>query len=201
MRHAFKNVTFIKSAVGLDDCPMLRGGGMLLPEIAIVGRSNVGKSSLLNHLLQRKGLARTSSIPGKTQLLNFFNVDDRWVFADLPGYGFAKAPLQVRKSFGPMMESYLTGREQLKLLLFLLDIRRDPSEEDLLLMRFAQHYKTPLLLVLTKVDKVGKQEKIQRTHAILNALQATTVPYIHTSSTTGIGRKELLHHIQDRIGS
>ncbi len=106
----------------------------VLPEIAFAGRSNVGKSSLINTLLNRKGLARTSNTPGRTQEINFFRVNDRFAFIDLPGYGYAKVPESIRKQWGPMVETYLRERDTLRLVVLILDVRRDPSEEDLQLI-------------------------------------------------------------------
>ena len=106
----------------------------VLPEIAFAGRSNVGKSSLINTLLNRKRLARTSNTPGRTQEINFFRVNDRFAFIDLPGYGYAKVPESIRKQWGPMVETYLRERDTLRLVVLILDVRRDPSEEDLQLI-------------------------------------------------------------------
>src|SRR3984957_17390734 len=116
----FKQGKYIKTAMLTKDYPVLRSaGGELLPEIAVAGRSNVGKSSLINHLLQTKGLAKTSATPGKTQAINFFTTDEKLAIVDLPGYGFASVPLQVRKRWGPMVQAYLEERETLKALIFL----------------------------------------------------------------------------------
>src|ERR1700676_4011688 len=127
-KYAFKNAKYIKSAVHPKDYPTQRDSrGHVMPEIAVAGRSNVGKSSLLNHLFQHKGLVKTSSVPGKTQLLNFFTLDGKLAFVDLPGYGYAQVPISVRKRWGPMVQEYLEKRQQLKVILFLFDIRRIPN--------------------------------------------------------------------------
>ncbi|MCE5318852.1 MAG: ribosome biogenesis GTP-binding protein YihA/YsxC [Parachlamydia sp.] len=193
----FKGAKFIKTAVQPRDYPTLRkDSGDLLPEIAVAGRSNVGKSSLINHLLQVKGLAKTSSTPGKTQAINFFTTEDALVIVDLPGYGFAQVPLEVRKRWGPMVQSYLENRETLKALLLLFDIRRLPNEEDLKLLEWANYNSKPIILVLTKVDKVKRNEQQLQTKKILEAFQAD-LPYVHYSSTKNIGRLALIHKVKE----
>lgn len=178
-------VKFIKTAVEPKDFPKLH-----LPEIAVVGRSNVGKSSLLNDLLGTK-IARTSSTPGKTQTIQFFTLDEALCFVDLPGYGFAKVPLHVKKNWAPMVQGYLEGRKELKLILLLLDIRREPSEEDLQMLRWAAFYKKKIALILTKVDKVSAGECKKNTEAILEALNCKNLYYIHYSIPKKIGKREL----------
>ena len=125
--------------------------GELLPEIAIAGRSNVGKSSLINHLLNHKNLARVSSLPGKTQTINFFNIDDTLIMADLPGYGFAKRSKTLQEEWAVGIDLYLKNRPSLKLLLLLIDSRRLPAEEELTLILWAEHYQKPILIILTKL--------------------------------------------------
>ncbi len=127
-----------------------------LPEIAFAGRSNVGKSSLINVLVNRKRLVKTSSTPGRTQLVNFFDINDYITFVDLPGYGYAKVPASVRKKWGPMIETYLSGRNTLKGVVVILDIRRTPREEEHNLIEWLEHYAIPSILVLTKTDKLSK---------------------------------------------
>src|SRR5262245_55930539 len=137
-KYLFRNAKFIKTAVKAKDYPVLRDlSGNILPEIAVAGRSNVGKSSLLNHLFHSPNLVKTSSTPGKTQALNFFTVNDELTFVDLPGYGYAKVPQSIRKEWGPMVQEYLQKREMLKLILFLFDIRRLPNEEDIEFLEWA----------------------------------------------------------------
>lgn len=171
--------------------------GDLLPEIAVAGRSNVGKSSLINHFLQTKGLAKTSATPGKTQAINFFTTGDRLGVIDLPGYGYASVPLAVRKSWGPMVKEYLEKRETLKALLLLFDIRRHPNEEDLQLLEWARFYQKQVILVLTKVDKVKRNELNLQTKKILEAFGDADLPYVHYSSTKDIGRLALLHKLKE----
>lgn len=132
-----------------------------LPEIALAGRSNVGKSSFINTLLGRKNLARTSSKPGKTQLLNFFNIDDKIRFVDVPGYGYAKVSKSERAKWGIMIEEYLTTRENLRAVVSLVDFRHEPSKEDIQMYEFLKYYEIPVIVVATKADKVprGKWNK------------------------------------------
>lgn len=137
-----------------------------LPEIAFVGKSNVGKSSLINTLVGRKALARTSSAPGKTRTINFYNVEDLLYFVDLPGYGYAKASKQEQERWGKVIESYLTRRSQLKLLLFLVDIRHEPGANDRQMMEWIRYYQFDPIIVGTKSDKI-KRSQIQRQVAVL----------------------------------
>jgi GTP-binding protein len=163
-----------------------------LPEIAFAGRSNVGKSSLINTLLNRKKLARTSNTPGRTQEINFFLVNERFAFIDLPGYGYAKVPEAIRKQWGPMVETYLRERDTLRLVVVILDVRRDPSGEDLQLMEWLQCYRIRFLVCLTKTDKVSNNQLSERRRRIGMALELPPVPApIAFSAKTGEG-KELL---------
>ncbi|MBF0805287.1 MULTISPECIES: ribosome biogenesis GTP-binding protein YihA/YsxC [unclassified Streptococcus] len=127
-----------------------------IPEIAMAGRSNVGKSSFINGILNRKNLARTSSKPGKTQLLNFFNIDDQLRFVDVPGYGYAKVSKKEREKWGKMIEEYLTSRENLQAVVSLVDFRHAPSQDDVQMYDFLKYYEIPVILVATKVDKIPK---------------------------------------------
>ena len=147
------SANFITSAPALARCPESEW-----PEIAFAGRSNVGKSSLINCLLNRKGLVRTSSTPGRTQLLNYFAINEALHFVDLPGYGFARAPRSVREKWQPMVHGYLQGRESLRAVIWLLDVRRDPSPEDLEFLDWLEESEIPTIPVVTKVDKVSKNE-------------------------------------------
>jgi len=183
----FKNPKFIKSATKPSGYPKNP-----LPEIAVVGRSNVGKSTLINHLFRHGKMAKTSATPGKTQLLNFFTLDDRLSFVDLPGYGFAKVPGKTRATWGPMIETYFAEREQLKLVLFLFDIRRMPSEDDFRLLDWIVQYDKSMILVLTKMDKLKKGERKGRIDKVIEAFQCENLVYTPYSSTKNIGRKELI---------
>lgn len=167
-----KSVEFVKSAVKPPQYP---DGEM--PEIAFAGRSNVGKSSLVNVLVNRKNLVRTSSTPGRTQLINFFTVNDDFMLVDLPGYGFAKVPLAVKKEWGPMVETYLRKRRSLRGVVLILDIRRTPSEEDRQMFQWLRAYGIPPVLVVTKCDKVSKNERARQAGVI--------------AQTMGVARDEL----------
>lgn len=200
VKYLFKNAQFIKTVVSEKNYPVLRdSSGHLLPEIAVAGRSNVGKSSLLNHLFNSKGLVKTSATPGKTQALNFFTLNDQLSFVDLPGYGYAEVPQGVRKNWGTMVRSYLEKRDLLKLILFLFDVRRTPNAEDMQLMEWIIHYQKAMILVLTKVDKVNQSEKILNTRRILQAFNYENLHHIHYSTTKNIGRNELIAMISDAI--
>ena len=168
----------------------------LLPEIAFAGRSNVGKSSLINTLVKRKGLARTSNTPGRTQEINFFAVNDRFAFIDLPGYGYAKVPEKIRSHWGPMIETYLSQRETLRLVVLILDIRRDPSEEDRQLIGWLQYYRLPFLIVLTKIDKVSRGQRAERQRRITEALELPpALSLLPFSAKTGEGKDLLWREI------
>lgn len=189
--------TFIKSAVKPADYPPVD-----LPEIAFAGRSNVGKSSLINVIVERKALVRTSSTPGRTQLINFFQVTGvpfSLNLVDLPGYGYAKVPLDVKRQWGPMMERYLSGRESLKGVVLILDIRRIPSEEDLQMLSWLRSYNRRPIVVLTKCDKVTKNERAKQTAAIAAKLQMDKSLLIHFSALSKDGRDGVWQAIQDAV--
>ncbi len=197
---SFFQAKFIKTAIYARDYPIIRNvSGHLLPEVAVAGRSNVGKSSLLNHLFQTKQLVKVSSTPGKTQALNFFNLNDEIAFADLPGYGYAAVPLKVKKQWGPMVQTYLQERKTLKLILFLLDIRRLPNEDDRQFVEWVVYHQKAMILVLTKTDKVDPNERKINTQRILEELQIDHLHYVHYSTTKNRGRQELIHMIQDAL--
>jgi len=134
-----------------------------IPEIALAGRSNVGKSSFINTLLNRKNLARTSGKPGKTQLLNFFDIDGKLRFVDVPGYGYAKVSKSERAKWGKMIEEYLTSRDNLRAVVSLVDLRHDPSADDVQMYEFLKYYEIPVIVVATKADKIprGKWNKYE----------------------------------------
>lgn len=150
------NIELLISAVKPDQYPETG-----LEEVALSGRSNVGKSTFINSMIGRKNMARTSQQPGKTQTLNFYNIDDQLVFVDVPGYGYAKVSKTQREQFGKMIEKYITQREQLKLVIQLIDIRHNPTEDDILMYDFLKYYELPVLIIATKEDKIAKG-KIQK---------------------------------------
>lgn len=169
----FKQAYFLTSALKECEYPSLQNSqGIALPEVALVGRSNVGKSSLINHLLSNKSLAKVSSTPGKTQRINYFLIDERLLLVDLPGYGYAKANKSTKQKWAAHIEYYLTKRKSLCLLLLLLDIRRIPNEDDLTLCKWAKHHDLPIILVLTKSDKISNQEQRKQADAIINAVNS-----------------------------
>jgi GTP-binding protein len=141
------------------------------PEIAFAGRSNVGKSSLVNVLVNRKSLVRTSSTPGRTQLINFFLANNELMLVDLPGYGFAKVPQAVKRQWGPMVETYLSRRPCLKGVVLILDIRRTPNDEDLQLLAWLRAYGIPPVIVVTKCDKVTKNERAKQSALIARSVE------------------------------
>ncbi|MES0363178.1 MAG: ribosome biogenesis GTP-binding protein YihA/YsxC [Desulfobacteria bacterium] len=200
-----KSATFITSAVKPSQYPPSDR-----PEIAFAGRSNVGKSSLMNTLLGRKKLVKTSSTPGRTQTINFFSINDRFYFVDLPGYGYAKVPKAVQKSWGPMVENYLKTRrageqtvpeasQGLCAVVVILDIRRLPNQGDHDLLAWLAHYEVPALVVLTKVDKLKKNQQSKQRSAIARELSTDPSSLILVSGTTGLGKQELWKAIESRL--
>jgi GTP-binding protein len=200
VKYLFKNAKFIKTVLEQKEYPLLTGlKGQEMLEIAVAGRSNVGKSTLLNHLFQRKGLVKTSSRPGKTQALNYFTVDDDLALVDLPGYGYAKVPLSVRRKWGPMVQTYLDNRDLLKIVLFLFDIRRMPNGDDFQMMDWLLQSEKAVILVITKVDKVKRNEKKAKTQKILETFNVANLHHVHYSATKNVGRKELICMINDAM--
>ena len=171
-----------------------------LPQVAFAGRSNVGKSSLLNMLVRMNRLARTSRTPGLTQHINFFLVNESFYFVDLPGYGYAKVPAPVQQSWQQMAESYLAGNPDLRLLILLVDARRGPSPLDDQLVDYARHLRIPATLVLTKCDKLGKQALAQARRMIAThyGLADGRLP-IALSVLKNTGREELLQAIHTAL--
>ena len=160
-----KSAEFVTSAVKPDQYPET-----MLPEVAFAGRSNVGKSSLINTLVNRKRLVKTSSTPGRTQLINFFTVNDAISLVDLPGYGYARVPEAVRRNWGPMIETYLKGRDSLKAVVLILDVRRTPGIEESNFIAWLALYRRPCILVLTKADKLSTSVQHNRRRIIAAAL-------------------------------
>jgi len=162
-----------------------------LPEVAFAGRSNVGKSSLINKILNRKKLVRTSKTPGRTQLLNFFEINELWRFVDFPGYGYAKVPVEIKKRWRPMVESYLTSRVNLRGMVWLLDIRREVSKEDLQLWDWLQVKQVPVIIVVTKADKLSKNKRNKQAASIAKSLGRKAQELIQFSATSGEGKDEI----------
>ena len=174
---------FVTSATAPKGYPPVR-----LPEIAFAGRSNVGKSSLINVLVSRKRLVKTSRTPGRTQLINFFDVNDRFTFVDLPGYGYAKVPEAIRRKWGPMIETYLGGRETLRGVVLLLDIRRTPGTEEIDLIHWLNVHGLPALLVATKADKLSRSKQNQQLAKIGEVLGVSEKDIHRFSAQTRQGR-------------
>ena len=162
-----------------------------LPEVAFVGRSNVGKSSLLNRLVRRKAFARVSRTPGRTREINFFRVNGEFVFVDLPGYGYARVSKDRRAEWKPLIEAYLTSTRQLRGIVLLLDARRDPSDDDREMMDFLAEVGVPTMIVVTKTDKLAARAIEARIREIARALSVEVDQVIGFSAVTGAGRDDL----------
>lgn len=163
-----------------------------LPEFALAGRSNVGKSSLINKLINRKSLARTSSKPGKTQTLNFYLINQQFYFVDLPGYGFAKVPKAVKDQWGKMIEEYLTTRPNLKSVILITDLRHPPTKDDQQMYDWLKHMEIPVIVIGTKADKVSKGQLQKHQKIAKQALDLDpNDPFVLFSSETGFGKDQL----------
>lgn len=189
------SATFLKSALKPDDYP--RDGR---PEFAFVGRSNVGKSSLMNALLGRKGLAKTSGTPGKTQTINFFDINGKFYFVDLPGYGYAKVPKTLKDAWNRVMTQYLRQREPLRMAAVLLDARHVPTDNDLHMLELLENAEVPTLLVATKIDKLKQSERKTNLRRIREAVgldeEGLVVPF---SAITGEGVRPLWATIEGML--
>ena len=159
-------------------------------EFLLVGRSNVGKSSFINTLINRKNFARTSSIPGKTQTLNYYLVNDYFYLVDAPGYGYAKVNKQLKNKFGLIIEDYLEGRENLKMVFMLIDFRHKPTEDDVMMYNYLRHYNIPVTIVCTKLDKVSKNSHQKNINQICKTLNVQQEELILFSSVTKTGKQE-----------
>lgn len=188
-----KSCEFLTSAVKKEQYPELN-----LPEIAFSGRSNVGKSSLINSLLNRKKLVKVSSNPGKTRTINFFLVNDQFVLVDLPGYGYAAVSKSEKQAWGKMIEDYLRFRENLKNVVLLVDIRHEPTADDKLMYDFLKYYKRSVIIVATKLDKIARSSVSRNLNIIKQKLGVDPddilIPY---SSETHAGREELWRALLD----
>ena len=190
-----KKAVFVESNTDVEKCPDRN-----IPEYAFIGRSNVGKSSLINRLCDKKKLAKTSGRPGKTQLINHFLINDNWFLVDLPGYGYAKTSKSQRKQLSKIIDQYLRGREQLVLIFLLIDIRHDPQPNDLKFINELGKNGVPFALVFTKADKL-KPDQIKKNlgvycERLLETWQELP-PYFVSSAETGTGKKQILDFIAD----
>jgi GTP-binding protein len=185
---------FVKSAVTPSQYPPAD-----LPEIAFTGRSNVGKSSLINTLVNRKHLVKTSSTPGRTQLINFFIVNRAFSFVDLPGFGYAKVPAAVRRSWGPMVETYLSTRKTLKGVVLIMDLRRIPGLQELNFIEWLRVHSIPEILVLTKSDKLSKNKQITQKKSIADALGVPKEQPILFSAKSRMGKDDLWDALEGLI--
>lgn len=192
----FRKTEYIISAVGPPQYP--EG---TRPELAVSGRSNVGKSSLINKLVNRKGLARVGKAPGKTRYINFFNINDEWYLVDLPGYGYAKVSHETRAKWGTMMKTYFALRQNLRGVIQLVDIRHLPTEDDRTMMRMLLENDIPALVVATKADKVSRGQRPKYLKIIADAFKLpdwkAIIPF---SSEDGTGLKELHEAVEAIIG-
>ena len=168
-------------------------------EFLLVGRSNVGKSSFINTLINRKNFARTSSIPGKTQTLNFYLINDYFYLVDAPGYGYAKVNKQLKNKFGLIMEDYLEGREILKMVFILVDFRHKPTEDDILMYKYLKHYNIPVSIICTKLDKVKKNTHEKQLNLISKTLEIPKEELILFSSVTKTGKQDTYSKIIDSL--
>ncbi|MBO0437561.1 ribosome biogenesis GTP-binding protein YihA/YsxC [Vagococcus fluvialis] len=186
------NAEIVISAVQPEQYPKTK-----LPEIALAGRSNVGKSSFINTLINRKGLARTSGKPGKTQTLNFYLIEEALHFVDVPGYGYAKVSKTERAKWGKMIETYITEREQLQAVVSLVDMRHDPTADDIQMYEFLKYYNIPVIVVATKCDKIKKNQWNKHESAIKKKLNFDpSDDFIVFSSETKEGKEKAWEAIE-----
>ncbi len=190
-----KSAEFVTSAVKPEHYPAPD-----YPEVAFAGRSNVGKSSLINKLVNRRGLVKTSNTPGRTQLINFFLVNGGLSLVDLPGYGYAKVPAAVKRQWGPMVEAYIANRTTLKAVVLLMDIRRTPRAEEFNLMDWLRHHEIPMILVLTKADKLSKTQQGKQRKAAADILGLEPDDFVLFSAKSGLGATALWQLIAQVTG-
>ena len=169
-----------------------------MPEIAFCGKSNVGKSTLINSLLKRKNLVKTSSVPGKTQLINFFLINQSYHFVDLPGYGFARVPVHVRQGWKILIESYLKGRENLKAAVLIIDSRHGATEQDMALYEWFQHEERPVIVIANKIDKLKSNQVRKQLQSIQKSFALELEPLQH-SSLKRIGYSQIWQELQDKL--
>ncbi|AMO86201.1 GTP-binding protein [Solibacillus kalamii] len=171
-----------------------------LPEFALAGRSNVGKSSFINRMIGRKAMARISSKPGKTQQLNFYKIEEQLYYVDVPGYGYAKVSKSERAAWGRMIEQYFMGREQLRAVVLIVDIRHNPTSDDCMMYDFLKHYNIPVIVVATKADKIPKGKWDKHKKIVRETLQMEKQdPLIVFSSEKGLGLEQAWAEIESRM--
>lgn len=170
-----------------------------VPEFAFVGRSNVGKSSLINNLVNNKTLAKASSVPGKTRMINYFDINDSFRFVDLPGYGYAKVGKGQLDVWSGLLEKYLTSSQALQTVFVLLDIRHLPSELDMQMIEFLVYNNLPFMVIATKADKIAKSKQQNQVKMIANALKIRPEMVITSSSEQGIGKDKILEYIENKL--
>ena len=189
------NVELVISAVRPEQYPEGE-----LPEFALAGRSNVGKSSFINKMIGRKSMARISSKPGKTQTLNFYKIEEDLFFVDVPGYGYAKVSKSEREAWGKMIETYITGREQLRAVVQIVDLRHPPSADDRMMYEFMKHYGIPCIIIATKADKIPKGKWDKHKKVVRETLDMEKGdPLIVFSSETGLGKDAAWQEIEKRM--
>ncbi|WKA52422.1 ribosome biogenesis GTP-binding protein YihA/YsxC [Planococcus liqunii] len=189
------NVELVISAVRPDQYP--EDG---LPEFALAGRSNVGKSSFINKMIGRKSMARISSKPGKTQTLNFYKIEEKLFYVDVPGYGYAKVSKSEREAWGKMIERYITGREELRAVIQIVDLRHAPSRDDIAMYDFMKHFDIPCIIIATKADKIPKGKWEKHKKVVRQTLEMDkNDPLIVFSSETGLGKEAAWAEIEKRM--
>jgi GTP-binding protein len=191
----------IKTASFVTSMSSYKAPENALPEIAVAGKSNVGKSSLINNLCRRKALAKTSATPGKTRLINLFLLNDSFHLVDLPGYGFAKVDKQEKLRWGEMMEGYFRETNQLHLTLHLVDIRHEPTQDDMQMNTFLRESGLPFVVVATKADKISRGARMKNLAPICRALQVQPWQVVCYSSENGDGRDQLLETIEKALAA
>ena len=186
------NVNFLKSVTQLDQRPTPPK-----PEIAVIGRSNVGKSALINTLFNRKNLAKISSTPGKTRLINYFSIDNQLYFVDLPGYGYAKLSKKIRSGWQKNIEAYFKNNQELKLVLLLLDSRHEIMDNDRMMIDWLQHYRISYIMVLTKSDKISNNQ--YRARSLKLSKEYPNQEILRFSSKNKTGRDDILHILEQLV--
>lgn len=192
-----EQVEFIKSVLKPADYPKDN-----VSEIAFAGRSNVGKSSLINKLVNRKGMAKTSSTPGRTQMINYFLINKKFYFVDLPGYGYAKVPIAMKDNWGKAIETYLMNSKNLKLVVLIIDARRKPTDLDRGLAEWMDHNEIAYIIAVTKIDKLTKTELHNQKRILFETYckeESDKEFFIFFSAETGVGKKELLTALEPYI--